>query len=109
MFTYFKIRFSTRSIISFNSILCLGRWLGATAPWLLEASKFPLGSIPQSFQDNPHLSQLRLEFCAGFIRSTAIQFYIDLALYIRCLVGGVLRQGLGDELGVQRGLHQSSK
>lgn len=89
--------------------LCCGGGLGSSstslASLLPEACEFALGSVPQPFEHDSHLSQFGLKLSAGLVRSAAVQLHVNLALNTRRLVSGVLRQRLRNELGIQSSLH----
>lgn len=83
----------------------LGR-LARPLAWLLEARKLVLARLPQLLEDGAHLGQLALQLGAGVVIGAPVEFLVDLALELRRLVGGVVAERLGDELDVERGLHE---
>lgn len=80
-----------------------------TLPLALETSKLALGALPQPLQDPPHLREFALQPTPGLAIGPLIQHQVDLALDLRGLVGGVIRQRLGHEFDVEGRLHEGGE
>lgn len=75
-------------------------------PLLLKTPKLPLRPLAQLLQNRTHSRQLALQLRAGLIIRALVEREVDLALRLARFVGGVVVERLGEELDVERRLHE---
>lgn len=73
---------------------------------LPEAGELVLAGVAQALEHVAHLAQLALQAGAGLVVGARVELLVDLALQLRGALRGVVAEGLGHKLDVERRLHE---